>query len=233
MMDIKHEHAETGSIARPPSAGAPVTRERFEDVIRTETQLRETLGHPSARAAGKATDHIDSHFAGFISQSPFVLIGSSDSEGNQDVSPKGDPSGFVLVLDEHTLAIPDRPGNRRGDTFSNIISNPTVALFFMVPGVAETLRVQGNAIIVRDIALRERMAVHGKTPELAIVVDVHDAFMHCPKCVVRADLWEPARWPNPEDVPSLSAALIAQKGLPVTTEEMSNSMARDVRERLY
>ena len=141
--------------------------------------------------------------------------------------------GFVVVLDEHTLAIPDRPGNRRGDTFSNIIRNPNVALFFMVPGVPETLRVQGRASIVRDPALRERMAIKGKVPQLAVVVDVDEAFMHCPKCVVRAELWEPGRWPNPEDVPSLSAAIIDQKKLAVTREQMAESMSKDVRERLY
>lgn len=210
-----------------------MANDRFQDVIRTEEELREVLGHPSAGAAGKAIDHIDKHFAGFIAQSPFVLIGSSDGAGNQDVSPKGDPLGFVVVLDEHTLAIPDRPGNRRGDTFSNIIRNPNVALFFMVPGVPETLRVQGRASIVRDPALRERMAIKGKVPQLAVVVDVDEAFMHCPKCVVRAELWEPARWPNPEDVPSLSAAIIDQKKLAVTREQMAESMSKDVRERLY
>jgi PPOX class probable FMN-dependent enzyme len=207
--------------------------DRFGNVIRTDTELREVLGHPSALAAGKAIDHIDKHFAGFIAQSPFVLVGSSDGQGNQDVSPKGDPSGFVVVLDEHTLAIPDRPGNRRGDTFSNIIKNPNVALFFMVPGVPETLRVQGRATIVRDAALRERMAVNGKAPQLAVVVDVDEAFMHCPKCVVRADLWEPERWPNPEDVPSLSAAIIDQKKLAVTPEQMAEAREKDLREKLY
>ncbi len=210
-----------------------MAEDRFSDVIRTEDGLREVLGHPSSGAAGKAIDHIDTHFAGFIAQSPFVLIGSSDRDGNQDVSPKGDPSGFVVVLDEHTLAIPDRPGNRRGDTFSNIIENPAVALFFMVPGVPETLRVQGRASIVRDTALRERMLVNGKAPQLAIVVDVDEAFMHCPKCVVRADLWEPESWPNRDSVPSLSAAIIDQKKLAVTPEQMAEAMAKDVRERLY
>ena len=210
-----------------------MTGDRFSDVIRTEGDLREVLGHPSAGAAGKAIGHIDEHFAGFIAQSPFVLIGSSDGAGNQDVSPKGDPAGFVVVLDEHTLAIPDRPGNRRGDTFSNIIRNPNVALFFIVPGVPETLRVQGRASIVRDLELRERMAVNGKAPQLAVVVDVQEAFMHCPKCVVRAGLWEPGQWPHPEDVPSLSAAIIDQKKLPISPDQMAEAMAKDVRERLY
>jgi PPOX class probable FMN-dependent enzyme len=206
---------------------------QFEDVITTEDQLREAIGHPGAGAATKAIDHIDHHFAGFIEKAPFVLIASSDGAGNQDISPKGDPAGFVLVLDEHTLAIPDRPGNRRADTFSNILKNPGVALFFMVPGIAETLRVQGTASIVRDAALRDRMAVNGKAPALALVVRVHDAFMHCAKCIIRSDLWDSASWPNPADVPSLSNAIIEQKGYQITPEQLQRSLQKDVEERLY
>ena len=211
----------------------PMNTTAFADVISSEEELRAILGHPSAGAAGKAIDHIDVHFAAFIGQSPFVLIGSSDGEGSQDVSPKGDPSGFVLVVDEHTLAIPDRPGNRRGDTLSNVIKNPNVALFFMVPGSEETLRVQGSARIVRDAILRERMSVKGRSPELAIVVDVVEAFMHCAKCIIRSELWSPESWPDMARVPSLSAAIIDQKQLPITREQMAASLARDAEQRLY
>ncbi len=207
--------------------------ERFSGVIATEDELREVLGHPGAGAAGKALDHIDRHFAGFIRKSPFVLIGSSDDAGGQDVSPKGDPAGFVHVIDERTLAIPDRPGNRRGDTFSNILRNPNVALFFMVPGVQETLRVQGRASIVRDEALRQSMAFRGRAPELAIVIDVQEAFMHCAKCIVRSDLWDSESWPDPADVPSLTVAFIEQKKLQVTPEEILASAARSVEKTLY
>jgi uncharacterized protein len=206
---------------------------RFTDVIRTEDELREVVGTPAAGAATKAIDHIDHHFAGFIEKAPFVLIGSSDEHGNQDISPKGDPGGFVLVLDEHTLAIPDRPGNKRADTFSNVLKNPNVALFFMVPGVAETLRVQGKATIVRDADLRERMAVKGKAPALALVVDVSEAFMHCAKCIIRSDLWNGETWPDPETVPSLSAAIIDQKGYSMTKEQLAANLEKDARERLY
>jgi len=210
-----------------------MARMTFTDAITTEEELRALIGKPSAGAAGKAIDHIDSHFAGFIAQAPFLLIGSSDGAGNQDVSPKGDPSGFVLVLDEHTLAIPDRPGNRRGDTFSNILKNPKVAVFFMVPGSEETLRVQGRATIVRDVTLRERMAVKGRVPELVLVVDVEEAFMHCSKCMIRSELWSPESWPDMALVPSLSAAIIDQKQLPISREQMAASLARDAEQRLY
>ncbi len=206
---------------------------RFTDIITTEEELRAITGEPSAGAAGKAIDHIDRHFASFIAKSPFVLIASSDGEGNHDISPKGDPGGFVLVLDEHTLAIPDRPGNRRADTFSNIIKQPNVALYFMVPGVAETLRVQGRAMIVRDEELRERMAVNGKAPALALVVEVSEGFMHCAKCIIRSDLWDASTWPDKDEVPSLSKALIEQKALPMTPEQLQAGLEKDARERLY
>ncbi len=207
--------------------------DRFQDLITTEEELRAVLGRPGRGAVAKALDHIDGHFAGFIAQSPFVLIGSSDAAGNQDVSPKGDPAGFVLVLDEHTLAIPDRPGNHRGDTFSNVLQNPNVALFFMVPGVRETLRVQGHATIVRDQALRERMAVGKNIPELALVIEVTEAFMHCAKCVVRSHLWQPDEWPDPADVPNLAAALVEQINLSITRDKMVAAAEKDARENLY
>ena len=200
---------------------------RFQGVISTEEQLREVLGTPGRGAVAKAIDRIDEHFAAFIGRSPFMLIGSSDAEGNQDVSPKGDPPGFVRVLDERTLAIPDRPGNKRGDTFSNVIQNPRVALYFLVPGVRETLRVQGRATVVRDEQLRESMTVNGKAPQLAIVVDVDEAFMHCAKCVVRSNLWQPEDWAGTDDLPNLAAALVDQLKLPVTMEELVAGLEQD------
>ena len=209
------------------------TTQRFQDVISTEDQLREVLGTPGEGAVAKAIDHIDEHFAGFTAQSPFILIGSSDANGNQDVSPKGDPAGFVQVLDEHTLAIPDRPGNRRGDTFSNILQNPKVALYFLVPGVRETLRVQGTATIVRDQSLRDSMAVKGRTRELAIVIDVDDAFMHCAKCVVRSQLWITEQWPDPDAVPNLAAALAIQRGMADQQEQYVEALEKNIRDGLY
>lgn len=206
---------------------------RFRDPITTEDELRAVIGHPAGGAVAKAIDHIDDHFAAFIAQSPFVLIGSSDAAGNQDISPKGDPAGFVEVLDAHTLAIPDRPGNRRADTFSNILQNPKVALYFLVPGVRETLRVQGRATIVRDADLRQRMAVANRVPELALVVEVDEAFMHCAKCVIRSQLWQAESWPDPGDVPNLGAALVEQLQLPVSKDEVIEALEKDARERLY
>src|SRR5215470_16402426 len=138
----------------------------FSEVVSTEAQFREVTGNPSHRVLRKQIAHLDEHARAFIAKCPFLLISSCDGEGRMDISPKGDPPGFVRVLDDQTLAIPDRPGNRRADTFKNLLQNPHVGLLFMIPGRPETLRVSGRAFIVRDRALREKMAVDGKLPQL-------------------------------------------------------------------
>ena len=209
------------------------TEIRFDDVIRSEEELREVLGHPSPRVIDKAIDFVDPHCRAFIARAPFVLVASSDGAGRFDVSPKGDPPGFVRVLDDKTLAIPDRPGNRRADTFCNLLENPGVALLFLIPGVKETLRVSGTGRLVRDSWLRERMAVGGKVPQLALVVTVEEAFLHCAKCILRSRLWQAEDRPDPEGVPSLARAMVDHGRLEVSVEEMQEGIERDVRERLY
>lgn len=119
-----------------------------------------------------------------------MILASTDAHGNVDVSPKGDPQGFVKIIDKQTLAIPDRPGNRRADSIENILQNTKVGLIFMIPGKTETLRVSGIASIVRDIDLRDSMAVRDRSPEFVIVVDVKEAFFHCSKCMIRSKLWQ-------------------------------------------
>jgi PPOX class probable FMN-dependent enzyme len=162
-----------------------------------------------------------------------VLIASSDVNGDVDVSPKGDPPGFVQVLDDRTLAIPDRPGNRRADTFRNILQNPKVGLFFLIPGKQETLRVSGTAMIVRDGWLRERMAIQGKRPDFAIVVTVEEAFMHCAKCIIRSKFWEMEQWPDVAELPSLARIMIDHGKLSDSVEEMQALIDESYRERLY
>ncbi len=174
---------------------------QFEDVITTTEQLRDILGFPAERVQRKVINGLDKHCRQFISLSPFLLIATADTTGSMDVSPKGDPPGFVQVLDEKTLAIPDRPGNKRADGFLNIIENPRIGLFFLVPGYRETLRVSGSAQIVRNSGLRDSMAMNGKSPELALVVTIEEAFFHCAKCVIRSGLWQPDKWPDISDMP--------------------------------
>lgn len=205
----------------------------FTDVVASEDRLREVIGAPIPRSLQKEITHLDVHCRALIAKSPFVLIASSDASGRMDVSPKGDPAGFVQVLDDQTLAIPDRPGNRRADTFSNVLQNPGVGLIFLIPGKLETLRVNGRARIVRDPGLRERMAVKGKTPELALVVSVEQAFIHCGKCMIRSQLWERDSWPDVEELPSQAQCLVDHGKLRETVEEVQSSIEQARRTKLY
>ena len=162
----------------------------FSNVITTEDELREIIGHPNPIIATLPTDAIDDNMRDFIANCPFVLIASADASGNMDISPKGDPAGFVHVLDDKTVIIPHRRGNRRGDTFMNILQNPKVGLLFLLPNKGDILRINGRAQLVRDSELREQMMVKGKAPALLIAVTVEEAFFHCPKCLQRSKLWE-------------------------------------------
>jgi uncharacterized protein len=213
--------------------GDAARRLRFQDVISTQDELEAVLGRPSERALAKVTGTVDDICRDFISRSPFMLIASSDGDGNFDVSPKGDPPGFVQVLDSHTLAIPERPGNKRADTFRNVLRNPQVGLIFLVPGNRETLRVSGDALIVRDPELRKEMSCSGKVPDLALVVSVREAFMHCAKCMIRSHLWEPALWPSLDGVPSLAEAIVAHAKMDTSVVELQARIEDDARSRLY
>src|SRR2546425_7359895 len=168
----------------------------FRDVIADETDLRALLGTPSEVAVKKQLARLDAHCRAIIAHAPFALRATADAEGRCDVSPKGDPAGFVRVLDDTHLVVPDRPGNKRLDGMRNILENPHVGLIFLVPGRGETLRVNGRAAITRDPALLARMEVGGKRPLLAIGVEVEEVFLHCAKAFKRSWLWEPERWPD-------------------------------------
>jgi PPOX class probable FMN-dependent enzyme len=181
----------------------------------------------------KTIDHIDDICRRFIAASPFVMVASRGADGRLDLSPKGDPPGFVAVLDQKTLAIPDRPGNNRLDTFENLLVNPEVGLFFVIPGNGDTLRVSGKAQLVRDRTLQERLAVNGKDPNFVLIVLVEEAFMHCPKCIVRSRLWKPELWPDRSDVPTLAEAMVAHGALSETVAEMQAIIDNDGAKRLY
>ena len=205
---------------------------RFEEVIETRERLRELSRQPSQRACNKVVDHIDDICRRFIAASPFVMVGSRGADGRPDLSPKGDPPGFVAVLDEKTLAIPDRLGNNRLDTFENLLPHPDVGLFFMIPGNGDTLRVSGKGKIVRDAALQLRLAINGKVPNLILVVTVEEAFMHCPKCMARSRLWSPEHWPDRSNVPSLADAIVAHATPPETVAQVQ-AIIDDGMRRLY
>ncbi|MFO1210395.1 MAG: MSMEG_1061 family FMN-dependent PPOX-type flavoprotein [Amaricoccus sp.] len=208
-------------------------RARFSEVVTDEADLRATTGAAHQRALDKVVRVIDDHARRFIAASPFVFIATASEDGTLDVSPKGDPAGFVQVLDERTLAIPDRPGNRRYDTFRNLMSNPSVGLIFVVPTIGYTIRVAGSGIVVRDPALIRSMAVSGREPDQALVVEVTRVLSHCPKCMVRSGLWRPEAWPDASDVPSFAETLIAHARLAEDVGEVEASIEEGIRTRLY
>lgn len=181
----------------------------FDEVIATQERLREVSKQPTYRARNKVINHLDQICRGFITASPFVLVATRGADGKIDISPKGDPAGFVAILDEKTIAIPDRVGNNRLDTFENLIAHHEIGLIFMIPGHGDTLRVSGTGQIVRDRALESQLEVNGKKPNLVLVVSVSEVFLHCPKCVARSKLWSPEHWPDLSGVSSLAEAIVA------------------------
>ncbi len=203
----------------------------FKQVIQNEAELREILGYPGQGAQDKVISEIDPYCAAFIEKSPFILLGSNGANSTMDVSPKGDPAGFVQVMDSHTLLIPDRPGNRRGDTLSNLLHNPNIGLLFLVPGRSETLRVNGTAQIVRDEEVRQRFIMQGKAPIFVIAVTVKEAFFHCTKCVVRSKLWSPDT--KNDQLASLGEAIIHHAKLDMTVEQADAFTLEDEKTGLY
>ncbi len=197
-----------------------------DHVISDEEALRALYPPVHDIAAIKSLDHIDEHARAFIERSPFLCIGTQDRDGRADVSPRGDPVGFIRVLDERTLAIPDRPGNNRLDTLANITNNPSVGLLIMVPGFDETLRINGTAKLVTDPDLLKSMAVNDRVPGLAIVVTVAESYLHCAKAFRRSLLWDPASRQDRKAMPSLMKMLLDQTtGAPDDDADMAEKDA--------
>jgi PPOX class probable FMN-dependent enzyme len=172
----------------------------FSDTITTLEQLRQVIPPPNELAVRKQISRLDEHCREFIARSPFLFLATSNARGDCDVSPKGDAPGFVQVLDDETIVIPDRPGNNRLDSLTNILENPHAGVLFLIPGADWTLRVGGRASIVRDADVLEQCAVAGKPPALAIALKVEEAFLHCPKCVLRSNLWDSDAWSHKDDL---------------------------------
>jgi uncharacterized protein len=173
--------------------------------ITTLAELDELLGEPAELVRAKVVDHLNELTRRFVELSPFVLLATSHRDGSCDVSPRGDPAGFVHVLDERTLLVPERPGNRLADSLRNILCNPHVGLLFLVPGAGETLRVNGRARIRTDEELLAPLAVDGKVPRLGLLIEIDQVFTHCPKAFIRSDLWNPERFLESSDLPSPGA----------------------------
>lgn len=200
----------------------------------TEAELREIVKEPSQTLWDKDIGRIDEHARTIIAHSPFVLLATSDSEGTCDVSPKGDPAGSVLVLDDHRLVIADRPGNHRIDSFRNVLHNPRVGLLFLVPGMNETLRVNGRATLVSDAPFFDDLTVQGKRPRLALLVDVEELYMHCAKAFLRSSLWAPETWPDRKSLPTLGQIAKDHLGAKeISAEAIDENLALDAETNRY
>ena len=202
------------------------------DVVGDLDELRGIYGPPNERSLKKQLSRFDNHCRAFIARSPFLVIASSDPSGRCDASPKGDAPGFVQVLDDATLLIPDRLGNNRVDTIGNLLARPGVGLIFFVPGLNETLRVNGRARITTDPGLLEPLAVNGKVPRSGIVLAAEEIYFHCGKALIRSDLWNPEKQHRRSEFPSLGRILADQIG-GISVEESERFTAESYRTRLY
>jgi len=206
----------------------------FNDIVTSEQELRDMLGLPRERSLLKERHALDQHFRAFIAQSPFLLMATSGRDGTCDVSPKGDAPGFVLVLDDRRIVIPDRPGNKRFDGMQNLLVNPHLGLIFFVPGRDETLRINGRAWITKDPDLLARCVAQGKTPQLAIGVEVEQCFLHCAKAFLRSKLWRHDEWPAPDALASMAQVLHDQiKPAGITVQDYQCEMEERNRTQLY
>lgn len=203
------------------------------DPVTSIDQVRDVLPGIQAPQTAKVLDHVDEMCRVWIERSPYMVVSTVDAAGRLDTSPKGDPAGFVRVLDPQTLAIPDRPGNHRFDSFQNILETGRIGLMFLVPNRNEVVRVTGRAQIVRDLALRESMAITGRVPDFAIVVDVEEACYHCGKAAIRSGLWKPEHAAHVAGLPTYAEALHAQVDVGQTFEQIKARLDHNDANRLY
>jgi PPOX class probable FMN-dependent enzyme len=205
--------------------------------IADEASLRSLFDATHDLAVVKCRDTLDAHAQAFIRRSPFLCLGTQSADGRADVSPRGDPKGFVQILDARTLAIPDRPGNNRLDSLVNILANPSVGLLFIVPGFDDTLRVNGRAHLTRAPEILETMRVNDRQPKLAIVVEVREVFMHCAKAFRRSHLWDPDHFQDRREMPSLVKIILDQtSGAPddaATMRKLDDDLEEDYKRTLY
>jgi uncharacterized protein len=197
--------------------------------ITSEAELRELLGEPSERVVKKERTRLHPHDRAWLAASPFCLLATAGPDGTCDVSPKGDPAGFTLVLDDRTLAIPDRPGNRRADGFRNILANPHVGLIYLVPGREETLRINGRARLVREAPFFDRMVVRGHRPTVALLVEIEQIFFHCAKAFKRSELWQPESWPAADALPSMACITKDTIEIPETLQELETYYSKGLK----
>jgi uncharacterized protein len=200
--------------------------------IEIASQLTAFYGEPTMLAKRKDLNYIDVHASAFIARSPFLVLSTADADGWPDASPRGDAPGFVSVEDPHTLLVPDRPGNNRVDSFSNLMVNPKVGMLFLIPDQPYSLRVNGTARLLTDNVLRERFSVNGKPARAVLKVTPMQVFFHCGKSLIRSRIWEPAHWPDRAGLPTLGVAL-ADQIKTIETATVEAMLAESIAKRLY
>jgi PPOX class probable FMN-dependent enzyme len=200
--------------------------------VTTIDDLVVIIGVPKESTANKQTNFLTPLLVEFLQKSPFYLLATANVNGTCDVSPKGDPAGALYIPDERMVVLPDRLGNRRVDSLKNIVTNPHIGLLFMIPGVDETLRLNGRARITKDPALLEKMPMQGRLPNLAIVVEIDEVFTHCARSILRSQLWQPDSWADPSTVPTMAAMRAEQKNLPAPDESLGKR-TEEYRSTLY
>lgn len=199
----------------------------FADVIGSPEEVAALYGPPVDAVVSKIVDHLDGHCRDFIARSPFVLVATADEGGSCDVSPKGGAPGFVAVLDENRLAIPDAPGNRLVYSLRNVIATGRAGLLFLIPGMEETLRVNGRSCLTRDPTVLELLGREGKTPKVAVGVEVEEAFLHCAKAFKRSALWRPDEWPDRAGLASAAQIWRDHMALDMTTQDVQDFVDDD------
>ncbi len=200
--------------------------------VSSEAELRDLLGEPAARSVTKERPRLHQRDREWLAASPFCLVATADVGGRCDVSPKGDPPGFTHIIDDRTIAIPDRPGNRRADGFRNVLANPYAGTIYLVPGRAETLRINGRARLLRDAPFFDEMIVKGNRPRLALVIDIETIFFHCAKAFMRSKLWRPETW-HPDVLPPHATIVKDVQDTPETLAELQRHYGPSYEDLLY
>ncbi len=205
----------------------------FKQVITTEKQFRDIMGYPGQRVLDKSINYLDSYSYDFINKSPLLMLASFSKSGQVTVSPKGDPSGFVQIINKKQLLIPERLGNQRAETFKNILQNPNIGIIFIVPGKGETLRISGQAQIIRDDNLRMQFSINNKAPEFLIAVTVHEVYFHCGKAMKRSNIWAHEKWEDVSQLAKLGEIMVNTGQLKNSVKDMQKRIDDDERKRLY
>ena len=203
-------------------------------VINDVAAFRKDHGEGGPLVEDKVAPFLSEPMQDFVRLSPFCVVSSQDADGNADTTPRGDPAGFVEIVSPKHLLIPDRPGNQRYDTFINIMSNPSVSVMYMIPGVFDTLRINGHGFVTHDPELLERCAINGRVPPLGLLIEIHEAYGHCSKAIRRSGLWDVSTQVDRKDAPSLGDLMSAHKDYDQEKlDEMEGKITRDIRLNMY